>query len=59
MRKLIQLLTIALLLASCGHIQVKKTIDPKTVAFEAVYNENFDNVLYPSMMLALANYRGD
>lgn len=59
MRKFIAFLTVVPLLLSCGHIQVKKTIDPKTVEFEAAYDENFDNVLYPSMMLALANYRGD
>ena len=59
MHKLVFSLTLAFLFASCGNIQVKKTIDPKTVNFEALYDENFDNVLYPSMMLALANYKGD
>ncbi len=44
-----------LLLSSCGHIVVKKTIDPKVVNFEAIYDADFDGVLYPSMMLALAN----
>ena len=34
----------------------QRTIDPKTVDFEAVYDAGFDNVLYPSMVLALANY---
>ena len=48
-----------MLLTSCGKVTVKKTIDPQTVAFEAVYNEDFDNVLYPSMMLALASYKGN
>lgn len=46
-------------IVSCGHIEIKKTIDPKTVDFEAVYDEDFEGVLYPSMLLALANYRGN
>ena len=48
-----------LLFAACGRITVNKTIDPKAVAFEAVYDEDFDGILYPSMLLALANYGGD
>ena len=59
MRKILFVTAIAILLSSCGNIAKKKTIDPKTVDFEAVYNEDFDNVLYPSMLLALANYRGN
>ena len=59
MRKILSVTVIALLLVSCGQMSKKKTIDPKTVEFEAVYNEDFDNVLYPSMLLALANYRGN
>ena len=46
-------------IVSCGHIEIKKTIDPKMVDFEAVYDEDFEGVLYPSMLLALANYRGN
>jgi hypothetical protein len=46
-------------MVSCNSIVKKKTIDAKSVNFEATYNEDFDNVLYPSMLLALANYRGD
>lgn len=59
MRKIILFLIVAICFTSCGNIQVKKTIDPKSVAFAAEYDANFDNVLYPSMMLALANYRGN
>lgn len=53
--KLFFLFFVPLVLVSCGNIEVKKTIDPKTVNFEAVYNADFENVLYPSMLLALAN----
>ena len=53
------ILALALLMVSCNSIVKKKTIDAKSVNFEATYNEDFDNVLYPSMLLALANYRGD
>lgn len=59
MRKLCYIFIVALLASSCGRVAVTKTIDPKSVDFEAVYDENFDNVLYPSMMLALASYRGN
>ena len=52
-------MALALLMGSCNSIVKKKTIDAKSVNFEATYNEDFDNVLYPSMLLALANYRGD
>lgn len=52
-------LVVLLLLVSCNKISIKKTIDAKSVNFEATYNEDFDNVLYPSMLLALANYRGN
>ena len=53
--KLIIFLLVPLVLVSCGRIVVKKTIDPKVVGFEAVYNRDFEDVLYPSMLLALAN----
>lgn len=55
MKKLFPLLLIPILLISCGNIEIKKTIDPKVVVFEAQYNADFENVLYPSMLLALAN----
>lgn len=38
---------------------VKKTINPKVVNFQAEYDADFDNVLYPSLILALVNYRGN
>lgn len=47
------------LMVSCGRLEIKKSIDPKSVSFEARYNEDFEGVLYPSMLLALANYRGN
>ncbi len=53
------ILAFVLLLVSCNKISIKKTIDAKSVDFQASYNEDFDNVLYPSMLLALANYRGN
>lgn len=58
MNRFLTILFVSVLLSSCGNIVVKKTIDPKTVNFEAVYDEDFDNVIYPSMVLALANYGG-
>ena len=59
MHRIPVILAFALLMVSCNSIVKKKTIDAKSVNFEATYNEDFDNVLYPSMLLALANYRGD
>ncbi len=59
MHRIPVILALALLMVSCNFIVKKKTIDAKSVNFEATYNEDFDNVLYPSMLLALANYRGD
>lgn len=59
MHRILVILALALLMVSCNSIVKKKTIDAKSVNFEATYNEDFDNVLYPSMLLALANYRGD
>ncbi|MBO7490730.1 MAG: hypothetical protein J6T88_10665 [Bacteroidales bacterium] len=59
MRRYSVIFAAVLLLASCNKISIKKTIDAKSVDFQASYNEDFDNVLYPSMLLALANYRGN
>lgn len=50
---------VVLLICSCDPPAKKRTIDPRTVEFEAVYDEDFDKVLYPSMLLALANYSGE
>lgn len=38
--------------------QAKHTMDPALINFDAQYNADFNQVLYPSMMLALANYQG-
>ena len=46
------------LFAACGTPAKKRTINPKDVAFEASYDEDFDNILYPSLLLAMANYSG-
>ncbi len=48
----------ALALVGCHGVTIKKTIDPKAVNFEALYDEDFDKVLYPSLLLSLANYSG-
>ena len=49
----------ALVLWGCGgSTPSPKLYDPATVAFKASYNANFDNIIYPSMLLALANYSG-
>lgn len=51
---------ISLAFFSCGGPSSRqKLYDPHQVAFTATYNEDFDNVLYPSVILALANYSGD
>lgn len=49
------ILLLPLAFASCGQIVVKKTIDPKAVDFAATYDTDFEGILYPSMLLALAN----
>lgn len=58
-KRFVPILVGTLLMVSCGRLEIKKSIDPKSVSFEARYNEDFEGVLYPSMLLALANYRGD
>ncbi len=50
--------TMLALLTSCNRIEIKRTIDPKVVSFSAQYDADFDGVIYPSMILALANYSG-
>ncbi|MDO4217629.1 MAG: hypothetical protein Q4D03_05565 [Bacteroidales bacterium] len=54
------LMAILLLLSSC-HLASRRnrTYDPAQVNFIATYNPTFDNILYPSMLLALSNYSGD
>ena len=41
MKSLFPLLLIPILLISCGNIEIKKTIDPKVVDFEAQYNADY------------------
>ncbi len=48
----------SLLAAGCGP-SAMHTIDPKAVAFQAVYDPDFSNVLYPSLLLAQAGYSGE
>lgn len=57
LRYIILIIAGSVSLSGCTTV-TQRTIDPKTVDFEAVYDAGFDNVLYPSMVLALANYRG-
>ena len=57
MKKLL-LLALPLLLVACGPGTRSRTYDPATVRFEASYNSLFDGILYPSVLLALANYSG-
>lgn len=62
MRKLFVVLLVSLagtFLVACGGGNRHRLYDPQQVAFSASYNETFDGVIYPSMVLALANYTGD
>ncbi len=45
-----------LIFASC---EKKRSFHPGTVNFQVSYNENFDEVVYPSVILGLANYTGN
>ncbi len=57
--KRIFFIVVVFLLVGCANFNRTKTIDPKTVDFQAVYNPDFDGVIYPSMLLALANCNDD
>lgn len=46
---------LASMLIACGAKSAQHSIDPSFVKFEAVYDSEFDGILYPSMLLALAN----
>lgn len=50
---------IPVMLLSCNKNVLKKNIDPSVVNFRVTYDDDLDNVMYPSMMLALANYHGN
>ncbi|MBQ9638887.1 MAG: hypothetical protein IJV22_04955 [Bacteroidales bacterium] len=57
---LLLLCLIPTLLVGCwGGKGSHKLYNPREVNFAAIYNPNLDGVVYPSMVLALANYRGD
>ena len=51
-------LLLSLLTAACFHPAAKQ-FDPAQVDFQATYNPNFEGILYPSMVLAQAGYRGN
>ncbi|MCR5424184.1 MAG: hypothetical protein K6E93_05405 [Bacteroidales bacterium] len=55
MRRCVVAVLFAVLMASCGIGGRNRVYDPGTVRFEAAYNTLFDNILYPSMLLAVAN----
>lgn len=55
-RSLLISLCCLLLLTSCRHRP--RTYDPALVNFNVEYNSFLDGVLYPSMVLSLANYTG-
>lgn len=60
MRRLLLFLFPALfLLVGCVHNSAPKTFDPRQVDFKAQYNSDFDDILYTSMVAALANYTGE
>lgn len=59
MRKLLPILLPILLLAACHQPPKPKLYDPQQVAFSATYNPDFDGIIYPSIIAALANYKGD
>lgn len=47
-----------LMLSACGHPSKPKLYDPAVVRFRASYNPSLDGIIYPSMVMALANYTG-
>ena len=56
--KRLLLLALSLLLIGCGPESRSRVYDPAQVNFQASYNSLFDGILYPSVMLAMANYTG-
>lgn len=59
MKRLLAVLVCVLVCAaSCQTKSKTRVYNPAQVQFEAGYNSLFDGILYPSMMLALANYSG-
>ena len=54
----IALLTVVVLFTGCHPKPVNHLYDPRQVAFNANYNDLFDDILYPSMILAQSHYTG-
>ena len=46
------------LLAGCAEKKTIRTIDPQKVNFEVTYDNNFDGIIYPSLIMGLSNYNG-
>lgn len=46
------------LVCGCDKKKVVRTIDPSKVNFQVAYDANFDGILYPSLIMGLANYNG-
>lgn len=42
----------------CVEKKSLRTIDPQKVNFEVAYDANFDGIMYPSLIMGLANYNG-
>ena len=43
------------LLAGCAEKKTIRTIDPQKVNFEVTYDNNFDGIIYPSLIMGLSN----
>ena len=62
MRHILPLLFAGLALMLTGQTCVHRTakqFDPVQVNFQATYNPDYENILYPSLVLGLASYHGD
>ena len=42
----------------CSDKQSVRSIDPRKVNFEVSYDVNFDGIMYPSLIMGMANYNG-
>lgn len=53
------LMVVAMIFAGgCSEKKSVRTIDPQKVNFEVAYDANFDGIVYPSLIMGLANYNG-
>ena len=53
------LMVVAMIFAGgCSEKKSVRTIDPQKVNFEVTYDANFDGIIYPSLIMGLANYNG-